>query len=127
MCFSWWYYAECEKERQELKKLKETAEMPTNPENTREVTSDTSQVKEDELVFEEIGPRAKEMSFKDYETSPPAITREEVEKVKKDYTRICPECNTPFVHKNATHTYCTRDCYLSKRRRNEKKNKPSEL
>jgi hypothetical protein len=123
MCFSWWYYAECEKERQELKKLKETAEMPINAGNTSEVKPDTSEVKEEVLVYEEVGPRAKKMSFRDYEASPPVqeeVIREtppEVEKIKKDYTRICPECAAPFVHKNHNHTYCTRDCYLSARKK----------
>jgi hypothetical protein len=121
MCFSWWYYTECEKERQELKKLKETAEMPIGSGNTAEVKPDTSEVKEEVLVYEEVGPRAKKMSFKDYETSPPPQeevirkTPPEVEKIKKDYTRICPECNTPFVHNSHNHTYCQRSCAVAAR------------
>jgi hypothetical protein len=126
LCFSWWYYVECEKERQELKKIQAVAEKEKKTGNTSELIRATSNANIEEVELEEVGPRAKKMSFKDYEASPP-IVREEVEKVKKDYTRICPECDAPFVHKNATHTYCTRDCYLAKRRRNEKRNKSSEL
>jgi hypothetical protein len=124
MCFSWWYYAECEKERQQLKKVEETAETPINAGSTAKVEPSTLAVDEDVLVYEEVGVRAKKMSFRDYEASPPFTptptptpTEVEVEKIKKDYTRICPECAAPFVHKNHNHTYCTRDCYLSARKK----------
>ena len=118
MCFSWWYYTACVKERQELKKLNESAENPIKLASTSQVKSNTSQVQVEEIPLEEVGVRANKIGFKDYEASPP-ITREEIEKVKKDYTRICPECDAPFVHRNATHTYCTRDCYLTKRKRDQ--------
>jgi len=111
MCFSWWYYTECEKERQELKKI---AEDLASTGSTSEVTEDTLEVKLEVPRVEEVGARAKKIGFKDYEASPPPV---EVEKVKKDYTRICPECSTPFVHKNHNHTYCTRNCYLNARKK----------
>lgn len=114
MCFSWWYYTECEKERQQLKKLKETAETPINTGSTAKVEAETLAVKEEVLVYEEVGPRANKIGFRDYETSPP-ITREEVERVKKDYTRICPQCATPFVHNSHNHTYCQRSCAVAAR------------
>ena len=124
MCFSWWYYAECEKERQQSKKAAETGDTTEVSNDTTEVTSDTRQVEEVEL--EEVGPRAKKMSFRDYEAAPPII-REEVEKIKKDYTRICPECATPFVHNSHNHTYCQRSCAVAARdkekRQAEKGNK----
>jgi hypothetical protein len=113
MCFSWWYYTECEKERQQLKGK---AEMPIDTGNTSKVTADTSAVKGADLVLEVAGARSNKIGFRDYETVPPTPTIE-VEKVKKDYTRICPECGTPFVHKNHNHTYCTRACYLSARKK----------
>jgi hypothetical protein len=111
MCFSWWYYVECEKERQQLK---EKAEMPIDTGSTSKVTADTSAVKGADLVLEVAGARSNKIGFRDYETVPPTPTIE-VEKVKKDYTRICPECGTPFVHNSHNHTYCQRSCMISAR------------
>jgi hypothetical protein len=119
MCFSWWYYTECEKERQELKKLNESAENPIKLASTSQVKSDTSQVQVEEVPLEEVGVRANKIGFKDYEASPP-ITREEIEKVKKDYTRICPQCNTPFIHNSHNHTYCKRACAVAAREAEKK-------
>jgi hypothetical protein len=120
MCFSWWYYTECEKERQELKKVKDTAETPTNAGSTAKVKTDTSAVDEDVLVYEEVGARAKKMSFKDYEEIVPEAPPE-IEKIKKDYTRICPECTTPFLHNSHNHTYCKRSCMIAARDRKKAK------
>lgn len=122
MCFSWWYYTECEKERQDLQ---ESLEQPTSTNPPPVVKSDPLETELPLVHVQEVGARARKIGFKDYETEAPISPTEE-ERVKKEYTRICPQCNTPFVHKNATHTYCSRDCYLEKRR-NEKKNKSSKV
>lgn len=111
MCFSWWYYVECEKERQETRD--ETSSKTVLP-------SKAIEEKEEKTSEELVGVRAvKKMSFKDYEVNPAPIPPEK-KGVKKEYTRICPQCKTPFVHKNHNHTYCTRDCYLNARRKNSK-------
>ena len=115
MCFSWWYYAECEKERQELKKLKEAAETPINTGSTAKVDTETLAVKSHTLEVQTAAARSnKKIGFKDYEELVPE-TPPEVEKIKKNYTRICPECNTPFLHNSHNHTYCKRSCMIAAR------------
>lgn len=120
MSFSWWYYSECQKEREGTAKV--TAETPTNKGvETLEVQEKTLEVQEETLAVNgEI--RSKKMSFIDYED----IEQEEppnIEKIKKDYTRICLECGTPFVHKTHNHVYCKRSCMLAARAKREEEKK----
>lgn len=111
MCFSWWYYTECEKERQNTSKVK--AELLENKEvETPKVKTETSKV-EGETLEVKGGVRSKKIGFVDYEDFKENAI--EVEKIKKDYTRICPECKTPFVHKTHNHTYFERACMLAAR------------
>lgn len=117
ICFSWWYYTECEKERQQQL---ETAETPIDTGSTAKVTSETLEVKSNTLEVEAAGARAnKKIGFKDYEEQGKAPT--EVEKVKKDYTRVCIRCSAPFVHKTHNHKYCNRACMLADREEREGK------
>ena len=139
MCFSWWYYTECEKERKHiLETSKVTAELPTNPsvetskvhEDTSKVTAETSKVQPDNGDARS----QRKIGFKDYEqtaevTAAPAINTavntskvmEETLEVEKEYTRICPECETPFIHKTHNHKYCKRACMLAARARRKDK------
>lgn len=117
LCFSWWYYTECEKERQQKV---ETAETAIDTGSTSKVSPETLEVKSNTLEVEAIGARAnKKIGFKDYEEQGKAPV--EVEKVKKDYTRVCIRCSTPFVHKTHNHKYCTRTCMLADREDRERK------
>jgi hypothetical protein len=111
ICFSWWYYTECEKERQQNLK---TAKTPIDTGSTAKVNTETLEVNSNTLEVEEAGARAnKKIGFKDYEEQGKAPT--EIEQVKKDYTRVCIRCATPFVHKTHNHKYCTRACMLEAR------------
>jgi hypothetical protein len=117
ICFSWWYYTECEKERQQNL---ETAETAINTGSTAKVSAETLAVNSDTLEVETVGARSsKKIGFKDYEEQGKAPT--EVEKVKKDYTRVCIRCATPFVHKTHNHKYCNRACMLADREEREAK------
>lgn len=114
--FSWWYYTECEKERQKDK-------AALTPDNSLSPTSNTEPNTKEVEQLETVGVRAtKKISFKDYELEQPDTSKTTEQKTKKDYTRICPQCGTPFVHKTHNHTYCSRPCMIAAReRRNAKK------
>lgn len=116
LCFSWWYDTECRKERQQSNTdaVQEENSSPTHKPKSKEI---------EDLELETVGVRAtKKVSFKDYETEQPNTTDTKVKKTKKDYTRICPQCGAPFIHKTHNHTYCSRSCMIAAReRRNAKK------
>ncbi|BDS10951.1 hypothetical protein [Aureispira anguillae] len=110
LCFSWWYYTECEKERQ---KAKENSSPSSDPENMPKVDKEIPAEEAKVLEVETIGVRAtKKVSFKDYEQEENLT---ETEKVKKDYTRICAHCDSPFIHKTHNHKYCSRACMVAAR------------
>lgn len=109
LCFSWWYDTECKKEKE---KIAVTTETPTEsavttavPTKTTAVTTEvTTAVNGNSRGFRKIG-------FGNQEDEQKSIL--EVEKEKKEYTRICPHCKTPFLHKSHNHTYCKRSCMLA--------------
>ena len=113
MVFSWWYYVECQKEKSEQEQPAESSiNTSVEPAVGKEKPADGQQ---DESEIDG-NPRAKKIaSFVDYskEEQKPAKVQEnvqEVEKIKKEYTRICPHCNSGFIHKSHNHTYCSRTC-----------------
>jgi len=119
MCFSWWYYAECEKEKSTSKVI---AKTPINTGSTSKVQNETLEVQEDKTLEVqedktlEVGgsPRSiRKIGFGNEENDQENAL--EIEKIKKDYTRICPQCNTPFIHKTHNHTYCKRSCMIEAR------------
>lgn len=151
MCFSWWYYVECEKER---RKQKEATEKLKNANGTTEVPTQKADNKSDSATGVHQGTTEvhggtapvqanqrsqKKASFIDYEevTETPEVhkrtpevqevTVEVQEKVK--YTRHCKRCGKPFIHNSANHKYCERACMRKdladekkkKRQQNEKK------
>lgn len=126
LCFSWWYYAECLKEN-------ETTEVTTQDtvnqnKGTTEVHSDTLGVQP--VTLEVAGGSAgqrRKVGYKDYEdvneTVEVPLKTTEVEKVKKEFTRICPVCETGFVHRSANHTCCSRSCTIKRIKERNKKTK----
>ena len=126
MCFSWCYYTECAKEKNTLEV---TAKTPINTGiETLEVQQDTPKVQADTLEVEG-SPRAKrKVSFKDYQepnkdtlevkqdTSKVQSDTLEVKSIEKEFTRICPQCNTPFIHRTHNHKFCKRSCMLKARK-----------
>jgi hypothetical protein len=113
LCFSWWYYTECEKEKKENAKNAET------PINTGSTTAVLQQYYDDNLEekAEEAhqAPSVQKIGFVDYEEQ--LKKEQETEKIKKEYTRICPECGSGFIHKSHNHTYCKRSCLFTARER----------
>jgi hypothetical protein len=113
LCFSWWYYTECEKEKKENAKNAET------PINTGSTTAVLQQYYDDNLEekAEEAhqAPSVQKIGFVDYEE--PLKKEQETEEIKKEYTRICPECGSGFIHKSHNHTYCKRSCLFTARER----------
>ncbi|WP_156039725.1 hypothetical protein [Aureispira sp. CCB-QB1] len=126
-CFSWWYYTECRKERVEKTPPTETSQVTTKDidkqeERTTQVTQETSQVTTSTTPVTGEPRQKKKPSFIDYEEVPPetseVTTRTiEVDGVKQEYTRVCPICDTKFVHKNMSHKYCKRSCMLEARKK----------
>lgn len=125
LCFSWWYYTECEKEKGTSEVQTETSEVFTKkPDNqqkgTLEVHKQTLEVQAETLEVEGNPRQRKKPSFKDYEaeigTTKVKEKTLEIEKVKKEFTRVCPTCETPFVHRSANHKYCTRSCMIEARK-----------
>ena len=106
MGFSWWYYTECEKEKKEGN-IAQVAAAYT-PSSVQE--EEKSQVPEDAHQ----APSINKIGFINYEEVEQKQLQE-IEKVKKEYTRICPQCGTGFIHKSHNHTYCTRSCMLEAR------------
>lgn len=116
MVFSWWYYTECEKEKQENS---ENAETPIN---TGSTTAGLQQYYDDNLEekTEEAheAPTVQKIGFIDYEQQ--EEKRQEEEKIKKEYTRICPQCGNGFIHKSHNHTYCKRSCLIAAKEKKAK-------
>ncbi|WMX13243.1 hypothetical protein [Aureispira sp. CCB-E] len=106
MGFSWWYYTECEKEKKEGN-IAQVAAAYT-PSAVQE--EEKIQVPEDAHQ----APSINKIGFINYEEVEQKQLQE-IEKVKKEYTRICPQCGTGFIHKSHNHTYCTRSCMLEAR------------
>ncbi|WMX16308.1 hypothetical protein [Aureispira sp. CCB-E] len=106
MGFSWWYYTECEKEKKEGN-IAQVAAAYT-PSSVQE--EEKIQVPEDAHQ----APSINKIGFINYEEVEQKQLQE-IEKVKKEYTRICPQCGTGFIHKSHNHTYCTRSCMLEAR------------
>ena len=106
MGFSWWYYTECEKEKKEGN-IAQVAAACT-PSSVQE--EEKIQVPEDAHQ----APSINKIGFINYEEVEQKQLQE-IEKVKKEYTRICPQCGTGFIHKSHNHTYCTRSCMLEAR------------
>lgn len=103
MCFSWWYYTNCEKEKQK------NAETPIN---TGKPTADQQQTysSSDDQNEPEAhpAPKARKIGYIDHNEDQNNL--QEIEKIKKEYTRICPQCNSGFIHKSHNHTFCSRAC-----------------
>ncbi|WMX17162.1 hypothetical protein [Aureispira sp. CCB-E] len=111
MGFSWWYYTECEKEK------KETAQNTETPINTGSTTAVLQQYygekPEEKAPQPHAAPSIQKIGFIDYEKQKKDPPKEE--KIKKEYTRICPECGSGFIHKSHNHTYCKRSCLIAAR------------
>lgn len=124
LCFSWWYYVECKKEVKENETSKTTAVTTQNIDNkqkgTLEVSEETTEVQPETTEVAGSPRQQKKASFIDYEevneTTEVTKRTTEVEKVKKEFTRVCPTCETPFVHRSANHKYCTRSCMIEARK-----------
>jgi len=111
MCFSWWYYAECEKEKSTSKV---TTKTPIDTGSTAKVLPKTLEVEEQSTLEVTGSPRSiRKIGFGNEENDQENAL--EIEKTKKDYTRVCPQCNTPFIHKTHNHTYCKRSCMIEAR------------
>lgn len=113
VCFSWWFYVECQKEKPEAE---QPAEHPINKGGSPAVGKEKpAGGQQDES---EAGGRTiveKIASFVDYskrekEPAKAQGNAQEVEKVKQEYTRICPQCDKGFIHKSHNHKYCSRTC-----------------
>jgi hypothetical protein len=117
MCFSWWYYTECEKEKKENTKKAETSINTGSTTAVLQQYYDENLEKKPQKAHE--APSVQKIGFVDYEQL--EKKRQEEEKIKKEYTRICPECNSGFIHKSHNHTYCKRSCLIAAR---EKKTNP---
>lgn len=107
MCFSWWYYTECEKEKKEQKVKGSTAtssppKIQEEPQNQESAHQAPSVNKIGFINYEEVQKKQKQQL-------------QEIEKVKKEYTRICPQCSSGFIHKSHNHTYCKRSCLIAAR------------
>lgn len=111
MCFSWWYYTNCEKEKLQ------NAETPIN---TGRPTADPQQTysSSDDLNEPEAhpAPKARKIGYIDHDKEQNNL--QEIEKIKKEYTRICPQCNSGFIHKSHNHTFCSRACGVRYRESN---------
>lgn len=121
LCFSWWYHTECRKEKEKGG----TTEVLTQPieketKGTTEVHKSTTEVPTETTEVTGSPRQQKKPSFIDYEevneTTEVTERTIEVEKVKKEFTRICPTCATPFVHNSANHKYCSRSCMIKARK-----------
>ena len=143
LCFSWWYHSECRKEKEtgntlEVttqstdKEIVNTSKVPTNtlevtPKGTDKEAKDTLEVQPKTLEVAGSPRPYKKASFKDYEATEETLEVHkktlEVQKVKKEFTRVCPTCETPFLHRSANHKYCTRACFLKKRKEDLKTTK----
>lgn len=121
LCFSWWYHTECRKEK-EKRGTTEVSIQPTEKEEkgTAEVHKGTTEVQPETTEVTGSPRQQKKPSFIDYEevNETKEVTKRtiEVEKVKKEFTRICPTCATPFVHNSANHKYCSRSCMIKARK-----------
>jgi hypothetical protein len=126
LCFSWWYHTECRKEK-EKGGTTEVAAQPVEKERkgTTEVHRGTTEVQPETTEVTGSPRQQKKPSFIDYEevneTTEVTERKTEVEKVRKEFTRICPRCTTPFVHNSANHKYCTRACMVKARKKRLKK------
>jgi hypothetical protein len=110
LCFSWWYYTECEKEKKGSKAKGSAA--PSPPPSTEE---ELENIHTEEEAHQ--APSLNKIGFIDYEDIQEEQKQpfQEIEKVKKEYTRICPQCHNGFIHKSHNHTYCNRTCMLEAR------------
>ncbi|BDS13032.1 hypothetical protein [Aureispira anguillae] len=112
LCFSWWYYDNCRKERLGL-------EETTAVEN-EEPTATTAVVTPAVTAAVRGGGVApvlnqKKIGFIDYQEQPTTEkngSRTTVEKEVK-YTRKCPVCKKGFIHNSWNHTYCTEQCKIT--------------
>ncbi|WMX12416.1 hypothetical protein [Aureispira sp. CCB-E] len=128
LCFSWWYHAECKKEKDESETAEVSMQVIEKQEKgTPEVSSVTAEVHPETAEVSGSPRQHKKASFIDYEevNETQEVTEKtiEVEKVKKEFTRICPTCSTPFVHRSANHKYCTRVCMIEARKERMKEDK----
>jgi Na+-transporting methylmalonyl-CoA/oxaloacetate decarboxylase gamma subunit len=109
LCFSWWYYTECEKEKNTAKV---PAETPIDRAVTAAVPANTTAVTAAVTTAVTGGSRGhRKIGFGNQEEEQERALK--IEKVKKEYTRICPNCHAPFIHKSHNHTYCKRSCMLA--------------
>lgn len=126
LCFSWWYYTECEKEKGTSEVQPETSEVLTEhfdnqQKGTSQVQLGTSVVQPETLEVHGAPRQRRKASFRDYEETenetPPVQEKTiEVIGIKKEFTRVCPVCETKFIHKNSSHTYCQRSCMIKARK-----------
>jgi hypothetical protein len=122
LCFSWWYYTECEKEKGTSKTTEVTTQKADNEQKrTLEVHKQTLEVQAETLEVHGAPRQRRKPSFKDYEETETETSKVEektieVIGIKKEFTRVCPVCETKFIHKNSTHTYCQRSCMIKARK-----------
>lgn len=128
LCFSWWYHTECRKEKEKGETPEVSVQLVDKEgKGTPEVSSVTTEVQPETPEVSGSPRQHKKASFIDYEEVNETIEvtkrTTEVERVKKEFTRICPTCETPFVHKSANHKYCTRSCMIEARKERLKEEK----
>ena len=128
LCFSWWYHTECRKEKEKGGTTEvSTQSVEKEQKRTTEVHKGTTEVHLETTEVTGSPRQQKKPSFIDYEevNETTEVTEKtiEVEKVKKEFTRICPACATPFVHNSANHKYCSRSCMVKARKKRLKEDK----
>lgn len=115
MCFSWWYFTNVKKEKEEIEKAKrKNSSATSNKPNESKANNDLAEEDEDAEAHQAPVAKQKRMSYIDYEeVEDDDSNSNDTEYV--EYTRICPQCNTGFVHNSHNHIYCKRSCATAAR------------
>lgn len=111
LCFSWWYYDNCRKERlgmEETTAVEKEEVITTTPVVTPAVTASVREGEPAPLYSQ------KKIGFIDYQDQPTTEENDSSTTVEKEleYTRKCPVCNKGFIHNYWNHTYCSEKCKI---------------
>lgn len=118
LCFSWWYYDNCRKERlgmAETPAVKTTSTTPITAERTPAVTAAVTPGQAPPISYQ------RKIGFVDYqapqtaavEESPtPVVDTNKAAEVAAEYTRKCPVCEKGFIHNSWNHKYCSEACKI---------------